>query len=246
MEVKITIPQNLDEVKLKTMLEWLSLPDDMPIEEKHDKALRLFANLPAQVVRKLQAKQRKELLTKIHLAINSNPDFRPRFTHKGVMYGFEPNLDEMTFGQFIDIDTIKDYQADLGKLMAILYRPVTSTLAHTYEIEPYKALDDVSEYEEMPAGVAFGMLLFFWTIGNKFLSDTQSFTELQGKQSKHIEMSPKNGDGTHTFTACAAEILEDLTTLLRYDITPRCFGLPMRPMWRAQINLQVENLTTKV
>lgn len=242
--MKITIPTSLDEIPLKRMLDWLALPDEMEIEERNNRALQLFAGIPSALIPKLQIKQRKDIITRIYLTINQNPEFRPRFTFRGVEYGFEPNLDDMTFGQYVDIDSIQDYRAELPRLMSILYRPVTEQLAMTYRIEPYKALDDVSLYEEMPTSVAFGMMLFFWTIGNSYLSDTRKYTEPAQRQNKRSKISGTNGDGISTFTASAKETLEDLKKLQSYPLEPASFGLPSRPTWQLLINLRNDNLTT--
>lgn len=242
--MKIIIPTSLDEIPLSKMLDWLALPDDMDIEERNNRALQLFAAIPSDLLPKLQVKQRKEIVTRIYLAINQNPEFRPRFTFRGVEYGFEPNLDDMTMGQFVDIDSIKDYRAELPRLMSILYRPITEKLAMTYRIEPYKPIEDMALYEAMPTSVAFGMMLFFWSIGNNFLSDTLKYTKPQAQASKPSKTLATNGGGTFTFTALHKETLEDLKKLRSYRLELASFGLPSRPTWQLLINLRNDKLNT--
>jgi hypothetical protein len=244
MSIKITIPTSLDEIPLSKMLDWLALPDDMDIEERNNRALQLFAAIPSDILPKLQEKQRKEIITRIYLAINQNPEFRPRFTFRGVEYGFEPNLDEMIFGQFVDIDSIKDYRAELPRLMSILYRPITDKLLMTYRIEPYKPKEDLALYEAMPTSVAFGMMLFFWSIGSSYLNDTLRFTEPQAQANNHSKTLPTNGDGTSTYTALHKETLDDLKKLRSFRLELASFGLPSRPTWQLLINLRIENLST--
>ena len=57
----------------------------------------------------------------------------------GIEYGFHPNLDDITLGEYADIETyIKGgVEKNLPELMAILYRPVKQKKNEVYIIEAY-------------------------------------------------------------------------------------------------------------
>ena len=69
--------------------------------------------------------------------------FKDRFELDGVEYGFFPNWRDLTFAEFIDMDTIATKKTDellgmLHVLAAIMYRPITKEYSeHNFEIEPY-------------------------------------------------------------------------------------------------------------
>lgn len=71
------------------------------------------------------------------------PKFVDRFTLDGIEYGFFPNWKDLTFAEFVDLDTISTKKADeildnLHLLAAIMYRPIISEeKKNDYKIEKY-------------------------------------------------------------------------------------------------------------
>jgi hypothetical protein len=69
--------------------------------------------------------------------------FVDRFELDGVHYGFFPNWRDLTFAEFIDLDTISNKKEDelldmLHILAAIMYRPIVEELSeHNFKIEDY-------------------------------------------------------------------------------------------------------------
>jgi hypothetical protein len=69
--------------------------------------------------------------------------FVDRFELDGVQYGFFPNWRDLTFAEFIDLDTISTKKEDelldmLHILAAIMYRPIVEELSeHNFKIEEY-------------------------------------------------------------------------------------------------------------
>ena len=112
----------------------------------------------------------------------------------GKRFGFIPNWDEFTAGEWIDMENhLEDFWKNAHKITALLYREVTYELGDKYEIKKYTAKEDASIFEEMPADLVSGMLLFFWTSRNQLLHDMQfSLLEVADKAFQSV----KNGDGT--------------------------------------------------
>jgi len=112
----------------------------------------------------------------------------------GKRFGFIPNWDEFTAGEWIDIEAyLEDFWANAHKIMALLYREVTYEIGEKYEVKKYTAKEDPTIFEEVPADLVSGMLLFFWTTRNRLLHDMKSsLLEVAGKAIQ----SAKNGDGT--------------------------------------------------
>lgn len=244
-EIKITIPTSLDDISLRDYLSFISIGEDVSDDTKERIALQKFCKIPFTLTNKITASQRKDLLAKLGVALNVQPDFRPTFKHNGIDYGFEPSLEDMTFGQFVDIDAVKDYQKDLPKLLAILYRPITKRVANTYEIKPYTGNEEFQHIEQWPASIGAGALLFFWTIGKHCLNATQSYIQIADKQKQNGDTSERSGAGTATSTASRKMILEDLKKLSDYLTTGYCFGLPMKLTLPLHINNNHNDLTPK-
>lgn len=70
--------------------------------------------------------------------------FQDRFELNGVHYGFFPNWKDLTFAEFMDLDTISNKPVNelldmMHYLAAIMYRPIVSEIStHNYQIEPYE------------------------------------------------------------------------------------------------------------
>lgn len=71
------------------------------------------------------------------------PKFQDRFTIDGIEYGFFPNWREMTYAEFVDMDTISTRPVEemlkmLHVLAAVMYRPIVSVDEDKqYHIEKY-------------------------------------------------------------------------------------------------------------
>lgn len=111
-----------------------------------------------------------------HIAhlLNEQPSLRPLWGD----LGFVPNLRDITFGELIDLDRYMANESDWHKAMAVLFRKVTHRFRDNYAIEPYNGTGSEAESrKDMPLDVAFGAVLFFWTIAKDLATDTLPFLE---------------------------------------------------------------------
>lgn len=93
----------------------------------------------------------------------------------GKRFGFVPDWDAFTAGEWIDLEAyLEDFWKNAHKVMAVLFREVTYELGEKYEVKKYTAKEDASIFEEMPADLVSGTLLFFWTTRNELLLDMKS------------------------------------------------------------------------
>lgn len=117
------------------------------------------------------------------------------FELNGTRYGFIPNWDEFTAGEWIDAEQLcGDFWKNAHKVMALLFRPVTREWGKRYEIEPYTAKEDAEAFLDMPADQVAGALLFFSTTKNELLSTLQS--SLIQAATKLATTSGRSGGGT--------------------------------------------------
>ena len=113
--------------------------------------------------------------------------------HKWNGYGFIPDINKISFGEWLDLDTnCKDFPKNLSKLLSILYRPILSEIGTKYKIEQYTAdhLSNAKDFESMPLSIANGALLFFSTIESELVTTSLSFLEsqIQTNLTKAMEM----------------------------------------------------------
>ena len=98
-----------------------------------------------------------ELLTD---TLNEKPQLVQRFKMKGVEYGFIPNLDDMSFGEYVDLDTYIGNWQEMHRAMGVLYRPIKNKHGERYNIVPYEVVD-AEMYKDMPLDAAISSVLFF-------------------------------------------------------------------------------------
>jgi hypothetical protein len=111
------------------------------------------------------------------------PEFVDRFELDGVKYGFFPSWKELTFAEFIDMDTLSTKKPEeildvLHILAAIMYRPITEEKSeHDFKIEKYdvKTMTERAELFKKKLNVKYilGAQFFFIKFANRFSSYTQ-------------------------------------------------------------------------
>jgi hypothetical protein len=132
---EITIGQYIKIYKIKDLFtedyfaaKLLNLVCDVPLEEVMEADYQEVHYLALEILNLLPLK---------------TPKFKDRFTLDGVNYGFFPNWRDLTFAEFMDLDTISTKKSDelldmLHILAAIMYRPITEERSeHDFDIEKY-------------------------------------------------------------------------------------------------------------
>jgi len=116
----------------------------------------------------------------------------------GVEYGFVPDWDEFSAGEWIDMETYTaEFWKTPHKAMSILYRPLDRKWGDRYSIKPYTAKEDADVFLDMPAPLVAGALLFFWSTEKKLLNALQSSLI---QKTQEVTSLLQSGDGTPSST----------------------------------------------
>lgn len=131
----------------------------------------------------------------------------------GNTYGFIPNWDEFTAGEWIDIENLcEDFWSNATKIMSILYRPITKRWGERYEIEPYTAKEDHEPFERLSAEYFSGCMLFFSNTRKELLNTTKSsLTEIVERGM----ISLNDGDGIPSYTVSQVKTSSKWNKFLR-------------------------------
>lgn len=221
MGLKIKIPSNLSEIKLiqyKKYMQVLEVNKD-DLENKDTflslKILEIFCNIPYQTAMKIAVNDVNRIVNKISQLLNDQQELVRTFTMGKTRFGFIPKLDDMSFGEYIDLDTnISDWKK-MEKAMAVLYRPIVNEYENLYDIEEYRGDSYHEVMNNMPLDAVFSALVFFYHLGIEL-----SKTMMNYLTEEHLEMDStleqiliKNGDGITRFTTSLKEMLEELKIL---------------------------------
>lgn len=201
-KLTITVPKDYSAITLKQYLEFrdeLENYKDDP-EAIETILLHYICGVPAEYVSKIDSETFGKIRADLSSFMNNTDYPLQRFvTLDGVEYGFEPNLSKMSYGAYLDIakyDTIT-IDKNWGKIMDILYRPVTNKTGALYEIKSYDG--DINEDRWMSVGmdVHFGTLFFFSDLLKDLVSSTQkSLKEVEGISHNIKSILEKSGNPT--------------------------------------------------
>jgi hypothetical protein len=163
-----------------------------------------LSNIPKELLNQLELKHIVLMLEKLsHLQSQEDTTLKNIIEINGVEYGFMPDLDSISLGQYADIETfIKNgIDKNLPELMAVLYSPIKLKKNDIYIIEPYDG--DIrlraEEMKQMSATQVHSALVFFYHFGSVLLTTLQlSLIEvLQGmKTPLQVNPLPTNGVGS--------------------------------------------------
>ena len=122
--------------------------------------IEIFCNIPLKTVLQIKATDIDNITNTINNLFKEEPKFIDRFNYNGKEFGFIPKLDEITFGEYVDLD---NYLADwelMNKAIGVLYRPITFTKKkNQYLIEEYESSEKY-DMTEVTLDVVFGALVF--------------------------------------------------------------------------------------
>lgn len=225
MKLEISIPTELKEIKLSQYQAFLKIAKDNTDEEfLHQKMVQTFCGIDLKEVAEIRYKEVIEITESLGKMFDvKNHKFISRFKMGGVEFGFIPNLDDMTFGEYTDLDTYINDWEQMHKAMAVLYRPIKKNgLNGTYDIEKYNGSITYSDVmKHAPLDVVFGANVFFYTLGNELLKSTMTYLE-NSKEMKDIlqqHNSENGGDGIVQSMLLLKETLQTLIELPNYQLT---------------------------
>jgi len=131
--------------------------------------ISVLSDIPKKLINELAIGDVAILLKRISdLQAKENTKLNKIITINDIKYGFHPNLEELTLGEYADIETYLNngMEDNIDKIMAVLYRPITEEVEGKYSIEAYGKSDlrmRAEKFKNMKAKDISNCLLFFWT-----------------------------------------------------------------------------------
>lgn len=229
LDLEIRVPVSLDHIPLNDYQKYMKVVQGIDTEsgEASDflnlKALEVFCGLQLKESYKLPMSAFNAVLEQLAKCLSEETPLVKRFTMRGtdgaqIEFGFNPNLREMTFGEYVDLDSyIADWK-DAHKAMAVLYRPVIGSKKDMYRIEDYESSDKYSDLlRYMPTSIALGAMVFFYRLGMKLSKrlinssmEEVPMSELSKAEKQSLE---KNGVGISQYMLWLEVMSQNLTKL---------------------------------
>ena len=186
-----------------TLEKWIKLVDYHKLSKSEEalETIKELSNIPKNLIKELEIKDIAVIMSKVaELQQKQDSSLKRIIEIDGKRYGFHPNLDSITLGEWADLETMikMDIEKQLPEIMAILYRPIVEEQNDIYTIKAYDG--DISiraeQMKKMSAEQVQSALVFFYTLGNELLLTLPSFlTERLKEIKEQLQASPSQKSG---------------------------------------------------
>ena len=229
LDLEVRVPTSLYHIPLDDYQRYMKVVEgvDTKSEEANDflnlKALEIFCGLQLKESYKLPMAAFNAVLEQLAKCLSEDTPLVKRFTMRGtdgaqIEFGFNPKLKDMTFGEYVDLDTYLTDWKNAHKAMAVLYRPVIGSKGDMYRIEDYEGSDKYSDLlRYMPTSIVLGAMVFFYRLGMKLakrsiasLMETMPLTELSKAEKQSLQ---NGGIGISQYTLLLEVMSQNLTKL---------------------------------
>jgi hypothetical protein len=219
MKVDINVPESLNEITLYQYQKFEKLIQNN--EASHfvnQKTIEIFCDIELKDVARIKVADTDSLLVHLNTLLQTKPKLTRTFKLGIYEFGFIPKIEDITSGEFIDLETYLGDTETLHKAMAVLFRPIKNKVKDLYIIEDYEAADKYSEVlKYMPLDIALGSMLFFWTLLNDCGIALSHYIQNEVEQSEAAkQVLEKNGVGINQFTQQLKGIFFDSIQLPNY------------------------------
>jgi len=188
--MKVIVPEHIGEI---TLLQYQLYDEILKKSNKKEdieiKKVSIFTDTAVENVRLFPKDTFDKISKQIDNALEVAPEFTNTFTLEGNEFGFIPNFDKITIGEFADLSKYGVETENLHYLTAILFRPITNKKDNEYSILPYKGTELWAEYmRKTPLHIVLGSLVFFWNLANELQDCTQKYLSEELRK----ELRPKS------------------------------------------------------
>ena len=189
MKVKIKKKGKVKEFKLISSWNDVTLENYIKLVDFHSgskskqalESIAELSNIPRELIRQLEITDVAVIMSKIsELQQGQDSSLKRVIEIDGKRYGFHPDLDSITLGEWADIESFvdDDIEKNLPEVMAILYRPIVEEKNDVYTIEAYDGNIAIraEEIRKMSANQVQSALVFFYLFVKELLMTLELFS----------------------------------------------------------------------
>jgi hypothetical protein len=212
MNIEILVPESLDEINLDQYQRFIKLntKENEGSSFLMQKMIEIFCNLDLKDIAKIKYSSVQTITHKLNHVFSKKTKLINKFKIGDTNFGFIPDLDNMTLGEYIDLDTYFGDWDNMHKAMSVLYRPIKNSRGDLYNIEDYDGTKYSDVLKHMPLDVVFGSIFFFYNLSSELLTATLNYLEKEAENNlttQQKEILEKNGLGINQSMDLVREIL---------------------------------------
>jgi hypothetical protein len=219
MKLSINVPTELNELTLGQYQKFIKVQKDNGDGTfVAQKMIEIFCGIDLKDTFKIKITDMNEIIKILNDLLEIKPELINRFTLNNQEYGFIPILEDISLGEYIDIENFMQNWDEMHKAMCVLYRPIKQKYKDKYDIVEYDA-KETDIMKDMPLDVVFSAVVFFYNLGIElssnmmdYLTEDQMTNLMEGQHS-----FPKDGVGIQQFTNSLKDVLQNSKISLRKD-----------------------------
>jgi len=200
---KYKVIESWNDVTLENWVKLIEVEGKATSKEALD-TITALSDIPEKLIKELSIQDVAAIMKYIsELQVEQDSSLHQVITVNDKQYGFHPDLEEITLGEYADIETYiqQGLKGKMPELMAILYRPIVEREKDVYSIQAYDGNIRVraEQMKKMSAEQVQSALVFFYNFATIFLKTmllylTERTAEMI-EQKSQMETSQKNGVG---------------------------------------------------
>ena len=220
MKLEVNVPSKLSEIPLHKYQKFLKIVDKNIDDPNADrfvamKMLEIFCDIPAKYIYDYKIKDITKVTDVLTKMFEERPELVRSFKIGDTEFGFIPNLEDMSFGEYIDLDTYIGDWDNIHRAMGVLYRPITAKIKDKYEIEKYRGDNYQEAMLNTPMDAVLSSVVFFYDLGIDLRNGIMDYlTEPEKEVYRQYLTSIGSGVGTMPYIYSVTETLQRLNRSL--------------------------------
>lgn len=198
----LKVPNDLSEIRLSDYQKFVKIAEkDQETDFLHKKMIEIFCHIPLNQVSTYSFNSVRKVIEVLTNMLEQKPKLKTTLKIHDKEYGFIPKLDDMSFGEYADLDILIADWETMDQAMAVLYRPITNKFKNKYLIEDYDS-DKTAYMGSITLDYVFGSLFFLKNLNQEL---SKHILHYSAKMSNKLTRAQKdhllsNMDSGHPFT----------------------------------------------
>ena len=209
--MKIQVPTHINDITLEQYQRFALInTEEQDKEFFMFKTIEIFCGVDIALVSKMRLKDAESISNEVLDVLQQNVPFTNKFELDGVKYGFIPDLQAISLGEFIDLEEGLSKDKDFHKAASVMFRPIVKEFGELYTIDGYEASTEMHHImKQAPVGVISAAIVFFYNIANELLKASQDFSSQEKAEAMTIleKLNSQRSTGGLTLSTLYAEAM---------------------------------------
>ena len=209
--MKIQVPTHINDITLEQYQKFALInTEEQDKEFFMFKTIEIFCGVDIALVSKMRLSDAESISNEVLEVLQQNVPFTNKFELDGVKYGFIPDLQAISLGEFIDLEEGLSKDKDFHKAAAVMFRPIVKEFGELYTIDGYEASTEAHHImKQAPVGIISAAIVFFYNIAKELLKASQDFSSQEKAEAMTIleKLNSQRNTGGLTLSTLYAEVM---------------------------------------